>query len=293
MEHTTTGTEPLVFQERGWYLPASIISFFDSQEIDALDLVLLGRINSLIHPIKGCWAGNNYFSEWLRVDERTISRRIAHLNKLGILRVEMRREGKNRGTKRRLFIETQGDHLMKHDHRTRLSSSPAHDHRTRLSSGDYALLHKAYTPVAPLRRGPRHEGFFELNGSKKKVTNLPYKEEAVSLTKTFHRKLVEHHLHLNRADLPKGHTPRAKAKRQSTFKKWMLAASALLQQVDGDLDHIDKVLEWYFAHRRNTYVADVRAMSTFCDKFFRLEKVMHQEEGVREPSPRIKVEVDR
>lgn len=293
MEPVLDDDDKLEFQERGWYLPACLIHFFESRDVDALDLVLLGRINALTHPTKGCWASNEYFSEWLGIKQRTITHRIAHLVDLGVLHMEIRREGKSRGTKRRLFVEIQGDHLIQQRPPAANGQSKARLHRPQTASGDYALLHKAYKPVAPQRRGPRCGGFFELNGKKKETTHLPYKEQAVSLARGFYKKLVEHHLHLNRADLPKGMNPRAKSKRQSTFKKWIEAASALLQQVEGDIDHVDKVLEWYFSHRRNTYVADVRAMSTFCDKFFRLEKVMHQEEGVREPSPRIKVEVDR
>ena len=90
--------------------------------------------------------------------------------------------------------------------------------------------------------------------------------------------------------MPKGSSSRSVVTRKSTFKQWIDSASVLLQQLEGDCEHIQKVLDWYFTNRRNTYVADIRSMSTFCEKFFRLEKVMHQEQGVHQPAPRIKVE---
>jgi len=131
------------------------------------------------------------------------------------------------------------------------------------------------------------------NNPQEETSPLRYKEKAIDITKAFHRGLIQHRLHLSRADLPKGTSEEAKHKRNTTLKKWVYSASVLLQQLEGDDKLILQVLEWYFAHRRNKYVSDIRSMPTFCEKFFRLEKVMRQSEGMSDEPTNYKLIVEQ
>ena len=80
--------------DRGWYLPISLITLYEKGIINAEDLMLLGKINSLCHPKKGCWATNSYLARWWKKTPDWVSSRISRFQKLGL--IEVNGDGKNR-----------------------------------------------------------------------------------------------------------------------------------------------------------------------------------------------------
>jgi hypothetical protein len=286
------GTQDFPERSPGWYFPRAVTQLFELRQIDALDFLLLGRINALCLPKKGCWAGNEWLANWAGISERSISQRLAHLKSLGLIRIKLKRQGEGRGTRRAIFTTFEVEE-NRYGPLARNGQWSTRDHRSATSSVDYALLRKAHNSVAP-RRGGHLGEFFNFDGDivqcSKKDRATPYHKEATELARQFHQYLVQYHFHLNRKDLPRGNKPEDIMRRKSTFKKWTSSASILLQQLDGDYEHVRQVLDWYFPHCRDTYVTHLRTMTEFCEKFFNLEKVMHKQEGVHKPNSRIIVE---
>jgi len=268
-----------VFQERGWYFPKVIILLFEEHKIDAMDLVLLGRINALCSSDQGCWASNEYFQGWLELSRRAITRRISNLQRLGLLRVEVEQLGVNRGARRRIYVMFQGDGVVP------AANGPnkrSYSCRKRPVYSTVVLLRKT-TQAGRAEASACGLGFFNLE--EKEKIKVKHPRASARLVKTFYIYLVKHRLHLNRSDLPRNNPK----KKKHTLHSWIQAASVLIDQA-GDIQYIYRVMKWYFEHRRNIYLSDIRSMTTFVEKFFRVEKVMLREEGQREVSPQITIE---
>lgn len=68
----------------GWWIPAYVVERFESGEINARELILLGTVHSLSKDT-GCYASNTYLASVVRVKEWTVSSMIRHLREIGLL----------------------------------------------------------------------------------------------------------------------------------------------------------------------------------------------------------------
>lgn len=107
-------------------------------------------------------------------------------------------------------------------------------------------------------------------------------KEAKDLTKQFYEHLVKHRLHLGRSDYPHGESDQSKKKRKATRRKWVQACDRLIEQQEGNVHKIKRVMNWYFDHCREPWSGSYIAMTTFCDNFFKIEKAMRRATGEEE-----------
>lgn len=79
---------------RGWYFPISLIRLFEEGVINASELMLLGKINSLCDPKKGCWATNKWLAKWWGKNAHWVSRTINRFSELGLIKIKVRDRNK-------------------------------------------------------------------------------------------------------------------------------------------------------------------------------------------------------
>lgn len=97
---------------RGWFLPIAILRFYDQGVLSESDAFLLGKINSLQDPIRGCYASNAWLGRWWRGRHLVnVSKAIRRLEDIGAIRVVFVGDGKQK--QRRIFVTFAGDELSR------------------------------------------------------------------------------------------------------------------------------------------------------------------------------------
>ena len=99
------------------------------------------------------------------------------------------------------------------------------------------------------------------------------------LAKHFLDHLIKKRLHLGRKDYPSGSTSKDYKKREATFRKWVFAASELLEMTEHNHQRIRKVIDWYFQNIRSRFVGTYLSLTTFTEKFHTIEKAMGWQNG--------------
>lgn len=79
----------------GWFIPKHVIDLFEADIINAKEMILLARIDSLSKNRNGCYASNEYLGEQLQMSKGSISKAISKLKKLKLLH-EAKFDGRKR-----------------------------------------------------------------------------------------------------------------------------------------------------------------------------------------------------
>jgi len=116
---------------------------------------------------------------------------------------------------------------------------------------------------------PKTSHSFGLNGDEHTA-----KSTTGEWVKQFDEFRISHRLHLGKA--------------KPNLRKWEQVAQELLDQLDGDTDRIQLVLDWYFLHWKDPWVVHCQALTTFCADFFKIEKAMLREQGATLPKKTIR-----
>lgn len=85
---------------RGIWIPAEV---WLSQEMTLQEKVMLVEINSLQHPDRGCFKSNRALSEFFSLSISRVSEIIASLDRKGLVRVDLIRDGRQ-VVERRIFM---------------------------------------------------------------------------------------------------------------------------------------------------------------------------------------------
>lgn len=87
---------------RGIWIPAEV---WLSQDMTLQEKVMLVEINSLQHPERGCFKSNRSLAEFFQLSISRVSEIIASLDRKGLVRVEIIRDGRQ-VIERRIFMST-------------------------------------------------------------------------------------------------------------------------------------------------------------------------------------------
>jgi len=232
------------------------IEIWENPDLTLFETCLLAEITSLDCG-EGCWKSDANLAKRMRCC-------LGHLkNKLVSL-------------KRRKYLFT----LVKGKHRRALRSCFSRHLRSKrevTSKVSEKLLDTSSTMKSKitLRCGTSvplpSMGFF-LNGD---LDDSPNSETAKRLTRLFYELLSQNRLDSARADLPSGNSQQSKDKRKSTFRRWCRVCDELIQSESPK--KVKRVMRWYFDHCREEWVGTHIAMTTFCENFLKLEKMMRRD----------------
>lgn len=269
--------ESHIGRDRGWYFPEALVKVHEEGLINESEFVLLGKINSLCHPEKGCWATNRWLAEARGKTPHHISICISKFEKLGLVKIEIKD-----GHKRVIRVTFNGDEVLRNMHKGVCINAQGGVHKC---TGDLSNTNDiTKVDMWDAKRRPTTSfasPSFGLNGS----SNLKYREASRSLTEKFYWFLSRNRLNIGKADLPQGRSEQSKQKKRKTLSRWQKACNAMLDQLNGDIERFDRVLIWYIdGHWNDKYVTSCEAMTTFCQNFRKIEKQMFRAEDI-DPKP--------
>jgi hypothetical protein len=78
---------------RGIYIPIGVWKLFEERVLNAEQIILLGKINTLQDPERGCWASNAWLAEWWGKSIRWVSKSISLFQKLGLVEYTFSKKG--------------------------------------------------------------------------------------------------------------------------------------------------------------------------------------------------------
>lgn len=235
---------------RGWYFPIALIKLYEAGHVNDAELMLLGKINSLCHPEKGCWATNQYLAEWWERDSTWVSATITKFRKLGLVKLQI-----EDGNRRTIFVTFQGDlptEKTRSPHRENSVAPP------RKLGGQQSNTNQ-YTNEST---GVGTPGAFLLHDEPEDKT------PEARLCRRFLKRVVEkHRLHVG--------------KKAPNMRQWKAAARQLLEQFNNDYERIKATIDWYGVHFRDEWVITCHAMTTFAANFIRIQKAMRRDQKER------------
>lgn len=240
---------------RYWAYPVSLIRLYETDVINAEEVMLLGKINTY----EKCYASNKYLAAWWKNKSHNwVSTSLKKLEKLGVITCEY--SGKRR------LIRTcfDGEECNIGENGDLRKVKPTFKKSVRPSK---------YSKIIPC------DAHASLDGGGLFKDGIPKNKDAVRLTKLYHEFLIKNNLHKGRADLPSGNSEMSIKKRRSTLSKWITYCSELLERYDGDADLIERTIIWYFKNIGDSYLGTYLSMKTFgdCENFEKIQKAMRRE----------------
>lgn len=270
---------------KGIWIP---IEIWEDHNITLFETALLAEIDSLDQG-EGCWKSDRELAKRMRCSLGHLKNRIHALKESGYLKTI------NRQNKRRYLRTCFSRHLRKNQSKREVTSKVSEKLPVILSTIRSESTVRCGTSV------PRSSDGFGLNGE---LVSCPGTKSAKRLTNLFHRLLVKNRFHQARSDLPYKGPNQSEKKREVAIKKWKATikiwtqvCDELIHQYQGDVQLIKKVIKWYFSHCREHWVGTYLAMTTFCENFPKIEKMMRREEHQGEDeygyrAPKVTDEVD-
>lgn len=157
---------------RGVWIPADI---WLNRELSLQEKVMLIEIDSLQHPLKGCFKSNKKLAEFFGLSPNRVSEVISSLKKKGWVSVKQIREGKQI-VERRIFMNRPLDKAPAGTRKTEEGYSENQENPIRETEGGYS--EKAANPIRNLEEGysenreERGSGLgVQLEGSSKRLSS--------------------------------------------------------------------------------------------------------------------------
>lgn len=262
-ENNADQDEPKEFN-RGWYFPVSLVRLYEAGQINAEQMMLLGKINTLQHPKRGCYASNQWLAKWWGKHATWVSENIGQFVEMGLVSVRLRT--KKGRTERQIRVTYAGDTPLE---KTRWGIRENSVGALRENSN---ILHDTsyHTRKQVVRAGARSASFglVGVDGNSK---------SAARLCKLFQTFTIKHNLHVGR--------------KPPNLRKWRAACDELIEANRGDTARVKEVMVWYFENFRNEYLPTCYTLLTFCSRFLDIEKARARELGIKAPTEQIKVYV--
>jgi hypothetical protein len=245
---------------KGIWIP---IDIWDDPELTIFETFLLAEIDSLDRG-EGCWKRNQELAKRMRCSVVYLEARISSLRKRKYLKT-IKKE------KHRRYLRTRfSRHLVNNEPIRDKGLKPLSSRVDSLSTIKIENTSRCGTGAPPCIFP--EDMWTESTSSKK----------AIRLTKLFYELLVRERLSQSRSDLPyidldkpKEKTKLAREKRKATFRKWARLVDELIHQEQGH-QTIRRVMRWYFENHRKTHVGSYYALTTFCENYPKIEKMMRR-----------------
>ena len=259
------GEEELELREvsRGWYFPVCLTRLYEKRTLNAEEMMLLGKINSLCHYKKGCWATNTYLANWWGKKPNWVSITISKFSRMGLIVTSTRRIPT--GTERVIRVTFQGDDL---------SNTTEKSQRGVLEKSQRGVLEKShrvhdtsYHDKELVGGADAPHASFGLNGDRN-----PHKTPSMALCQQFHDFIISKHLQVGR--------------KRPNLKVWNESCQGLVDSLDGDHQKVEEVMTWYFEHFKDPWLPTCQAMTTFCESYFKIEKAMFRDRKVNPRKPK-------
>ena len=258
---------------RGWYFPVSLIRLYEEGIVNASELMLLGKINALCDPRKGCWATNRWLAKWWGKHVVHGSRSISKFAELGSLKLILKD-----GNRRIIKVKYNGDEMF--TPRTKMFRGV----NKNVQGGEQKCsgLH-TYTNYINERTHDARRGRRAGRGTifpEERLDDPPAK-----LAQLFVEFTVSKNLHKGR----KGST--ITGWKRHIVQAWEEECRKLVQNMGGDWRKVRRVLKWYFEHWKDRYIPRCNTMKTFCERFGDLhsEYLRRLEEGKTEEQPEVEI----
>jgi len=238
---------------RGWYFPISLVRLYEAGTINAEEMMLLGKINSLCHPEKGCWASNQWLADWWGKTAHWVSRSIARFKDLELIVVKV---SKKKGNHRSMWPTFQPDQLCKKKHIA--IQEKAHSY-VRKSTGQLTYTNDNNKRAHCGGSTSSTTGFLPTP-----TTQDPFLSKCVEKLETFIRKSRKISLNFKR-------------------HKWYNEFRMLLQSIDDDQPRLKHVLMTYIKTPHDDHTPQADSAESFRNKFLRIEdwmlRAQREEEG--------------
>jgi hypothetical protein len=238
---------------KGIWIP---IDIWEDPELTLFETALLAEIDSLDRG-EGCWKTDESLAKRMRCSLGHLKNRVVSLKHRNYLKTI--KKGKRRRYLRTCFSR----HLVKNSRKREVTSEVSEKLPVSLSTIKIEDTSRCGTGVPPCV-------FLGDTGIKSTSS-----KKAIQLTNLFYELLIHNRLHQSRSDLPKGESEQAKKKRTTTFRKWAKVVDELIEQEQGH-QTIRKVMRWYFENHRKTHLGSYYALTTFCENYPKIEKMMRR-----------------
>ncbi len=251
---------------RGWWFPIFLVDLYESRVINAEELLLLGKINS----IEKCWASNSWLASWWGdKSPRWVSYTLHKLEEMKLLKIIYSASGR-----RRIRTCFEGDEGYRQGSKRveEKFQKPRIKHPGDLSiSKEYSLDKKERT----IRR-ENSEANFHINGSSSNDRSIDFSPAV----KWFARFSTECRFHIrpNYFNGGASHSPYVKGGQEGGWSRptlcfWEKCYQELFKRYD-DAIRIERVVKWFILHHLEEWVPVCHTFPSFCEKFDKIERMM-------------------
>jgi len=244
--------------EQGWYFPPSIVCLYRQGEINAEEMMLLGKINALCHGSGRCWASNKWLGEWWAKHPIWVSRCVSKFHKLGLITIKIKE-----GYQREIRVDFQVVGVKEK------SNDPANK---KLSRGKTKPLKTSTNELNDLTRGASHSRVGVLSSS-----NGEHQDRPSRLVGMFVELSIAQRWHVGK------HGSTRSGWQKRIIQDWEKCCRELVAQLGEDWRRVRRVLKWYAVHCKDEYVPKCRTMKTFCERFTNLEDAIRRSNKGEDP----------